>query len=82
MNDFINYNMNYKWLSAEDAYDLLLNSEAGLRLTTSYDWVYPQFYKDSAGSITEAYPEDREEAWGTKDGFMADNKDKTFRIMS
>lgn len=75
--------MDKKWISAEEAYELLMSSEKDLRLTTSHNfWNFPQYYK-SGKTIFMAYPDDHAAAdeWESKSSFVEYHSDDTFRIV-
>lgn len=76
----INYNMNYKWFTADEAWDLLTVGD--YMLTNSYDWDWPRFYQGMV-HVVKSYPEEEgiAEEYKTKEEFLKDVGDETFRII-
>jgi hypothetical protein len=72
--------MNYKWFTADEAWDLVMVND--YTLTNAYDWDWPRFSRCSDG-VNKSYPDEEGvmEVYKNKEEFLKDVGDETFRII-
>jgi hypothetical protein len=76
----MNYNMNYTWFHANEAWDMVMNQ--GVQMTHSYDWDWPRVVK-MLDAVDLVFPEEEGtiDTFKTKEEFVKEFADETFRVI-